>query len=277
MVGVYFLPAPKAKKAREFFTQLVSPQEAERPLIMPLPGVRPVPMPREAMKKMRPPVAIPRPLPPAVPVLPRTFPTPEIPVVPGVGKEAGKPLPEGEYPKPGRGQGREGEGSAKEGRSKEGNSGSGTREGTGLSERPALSVREKLFDSGIIGDAAQKGAGNEGGSKKGDAITFDTKEYRYAGYMRKLKEKIESIWEYPPEARRKGLYGDLKIRFTIKKDGRLGAVELLRTSGYKALDDAAIKALRDGEPYWPLPDEWDMDSYTISGHFIYTMYGYGIR
>ena len=58
------------------------------------------------------------------------------------------------------------------------------------------------------------------------------------------------------------------------KDGKLGAVELVRTSGYKMLDDAAIKALKDGEPYWPIPEEWGMESYTISGHFIYSIYGY---
>jgi protein TonB len=95
--------------------------------------------------------------------------------------------------------------------------------------------------------------------------------------MRRLREKIESIWEYPAEARARRLYGDLKIRFTIRKDGRLGAIELVRTSGYKVLDDAAIKALKDGEPYWPLPPEWGMESYTILGHFVYAIYGYELR
>jgi protein TonB len=192
-------------------------------------------------------------------------------VVPGEGKEAGKPLPEGAMPKPGKGEGR-GEEASGEDTSKP-----GFQEGYKPSGRPGLSAREKLFDRGVIGDAARKGPAGQGVGKKDDEITFDTSEYRYAGYMRKLKAKIESIWEYPAEARARRLYGDLRIRFTIKKDGRLGAIELLRTSGYKALDDAAIKALRDGEPYWPLPDEWGIDSYTISGHFIYTMYGYGIQ
>jgi protein TonB len=57
----------------------------------------------------------------------------------------------------------------------------------------------------------------------------------------------------------------------------LGAVELIRTSGHKSLDDAAMKALKEGEPYWPLPDEWGMEAYTIEGHFIYSIYGYYIR
>ena len=59
----------------------------------------------------------------------------------------------------------------------------------------------------MIGDSARK---EEAGAqrKKDDSITFDTSDYKYAGYMRKLKEKIESIWVYPPEAQAKGLYGD---------------------------------------------------------------------
>jgi protein TonB len=82
---------------------------------------------------------------------------------------------------------------------------------------------------------------------------------------------------YPPDAAAMGIYGDLKITFTIKKDGRLGDIQLVRTSGYKMLDDAAIRALKDGEPYWPLPDEWGMDTYTIQGHFGYSLYGAYLR
>ncbi|MDH4231838.1 MAG: TonB family protein, partial [Nitrospirota bacterium] len=137
------------------------------------------------------------------------------------------------------------------------------------------SLREKLYDPKVIGDIAMKGGGGQ--PKKDDSVTFDTSDYRYAGYMRKLKAKIESIWVYPPEAMARGLYGDLKVRFTIRKDGRLGAVELVRTSGYKMLDDAAIRALKDGEPYWPLPEEWGMESYSILGHFVYSLYGYSLR
>ena len=103
------------------------------------------------------------------------------------------------------------------------------------------------------------------------------KEYRFLLYNRRLKERIESIWHYPPDAAAQGIYGDLIIRFTIKKDGQIGAVELVRTSGHKNLDDAAIEALREGAPYWPLPEEWGMEGYTIEGHFVYSLYGYYIR
>jgi protein TonB len=51
--------------------------------------------------------------------------------------------------------------------------------------------------------------------------------------MQRLKEKIESSWRYPLEAARQGIYGDLFVQFTIKKNGELGAVTLTRTSGHK--------------------------------------------
>ncbi len=92
-----------------------------------------------------------------------------------------------------------------------------------------------------------------------------------------LKEKIESIWQYPIEAARRGIYGDLRIRFSITRNGKLGYVRLIRTSGYKELDEAAMKALKDAEPYWPLPEDWQGDSLTITGHFIYSIGGFYLR
>lgn len=141
------------------------------------------------------------------------------------------------------------------------------------------SFREKIFDKGVIGDLARRDIEKEekGKKDKGKSFSFDTEEFKYLIYNRRLKERIESIWIYPPDAASKGIYGDLIIRFTIKKNGQLGSVELVRTSGHKSLDDAAMKALKDGAPYWPLPSEWNLEGYTIEGHFIYTIYGYYVR
>jgi len=144
-------------------------------------------------------------------------------------------------------------------------------------EVPVTPLKEKLFDKGIIGDLAKKETEKGEKGEKEQIFTFETKELRYLSYLRRLKERIESIWVYPPDAIAQGIYGDLIIKFTIKKSGRLGAVELVRTSGYKNLDSAALKALRNAEPFWPLPAEWGIDAYTIEGHFIYTIYGYYIR
>ncbi len=139
-------------------------------------------------------------------------------------------------------------------------------EGTAQSEKDPLAPPSALFDRNTIEKFAKKDLHADKG------LTFDTSEFRNRGYMRMLKEKIESTWHYPKEAARLGLSGDLYIKFTIKKDGKLGDVELIRTSGYKDLDDAAIKALKDAQPYWPLPADWGKDDLEIKGYFIY-IYG----
>lgn len=270
--GLYFVPEPKMKKAREFVANLVSPEEMKKPAIPPPPRPTPLPVPRAVL-----PI---RPLPPAAatprfpaPLPERSRQSPDKPVVPGEGMLSHKPLKEETFPS--QGTGGEGEGKGRSEREGE-ETGTAGRSTSRPSDQPGYLNRNRIFDRGVIEQIARKDL--EG--KKGDSenpVTFDTKEYQFAGYMTKLRQKIESIWVYPPEAAAKGIYGDLKIRFTIRKDGRLGAVELVRTSGYKMLDDAAMKALKDGEPYWPLPDSWGRNSYTIEGHFVYIYGGYYLR
>jgi protein TonB len=134
---------------------------------------------------------------------------------------------------------------------------------------PGIPLKPKsfLFDRETIEKYAQKKAKRE--REKG--LTFDAPELLHRGYMRMLKDKIESIWRYPEEAARRGISGDLYITFYIHRDGKLGEVKLVRTSGYRELDTAAMKALRDAEPFWLLPEDWEKDTLEIKGHFIYIL------
>lgn len=261
---MHFVPEPEMKKAKGFVMSLVSPEELKKPelRIKPIPPPKLVPQPKVFPHPKQSPPSIKR-------VTPgRSLLHLEKPVVPGEGKETGKPLPEGMLPKEG------GEGKSKGRKEADGTKDTKNAVGPGSG---GFTVRGSLKE--ITEAMVKRNFGGSGSkAKKEDAITFDTEDYRYAGYMRNLRQKIESIWVYPSEAVARGIYGDLRIRFTINKDGRLGGVELVRTSGHRMLDEAAIKALKDGEPYWPLPDSWGRDSYTILGHFIYVYGGgYSIR
>lgn len=262
---ISLIPAPEIKKSREFVTNLVSPEVLAKPVIIPKPQPKISP---GIVQKRVPPAGI-APTRRTSPRQSRLQPAPDLsgrPLVPGEGAGKGARLPDANT-RLGAGQVGDGAGSA-------GDEDSGSRKGQRLvpSDKPGYLNSRRIFDQGTIEEIAKKGT--EGKSKGDNGITFETSEYKYAGYMRRLKDKIESIWIYPAEAQERGIYGDLKIQFTIKKDGMLGEVRVVRTSGYQMLDEAALKALKDGEPYWPLPAEWGMDSYKILGHFIYSKYGY---
>lgn len=133
-----------------------------------------------------------------------------------------------------------------------------------------------IFDKDIIARLSSKSKEKQN-LETSRGLSFSSKEFNDWGYLERLKEKIERVWQYPPQAVQRGIYGDLYLRFTIDKKGKLVSVELLRTSGYRMLDDAAIKALKDAEPFWPLPDDWQKDTLTITGHFIYTLQGFYLR
>jgi protein TonB len=256
ITAVFFIPVTKEKKTEgEFFTRLVSPDEflANKPFIPSTPKARSFPRvkPRNVMPA------------PAIGgtkrILPEKGNTPSlIPSTPAEkGTSSSLPLSASPYQSP-----------LKE--EVPGNKGTQQKP-----DKLEPSIKEKLFDKNIIGDLAKREIEKEEKGKK--TFAFDARDYRFLLYNERLKERIESIWIYPHEAAANGIYGDLLIRFTIKKNGRLGAVELIRTSGHKSLDDAAMKALKEGQPYWPLPDEWGLEAYTIEGHFIYSLYGYYIR
>jgi protein TonB len=126
-------------------------------------------------------------------------------------------------------------------------------------------------------EAGAKIAKKTEGQQEKSSIAFDVKGFKYDGYMMRLKDKIEGIWQYPSDAATRGIYGDLYLSFTIRKNGSLSKVELVRTSGYRSLDEAAMKALKDAAPYWPLPEDWKEEELTIKGHFIYSIYGVYVR
>jgi protein TonB len=115
--------------------------------------------------------------------------------------------------------------------------------------------------------------------KKDDTITLDTDDLRYTAYLDGLRRRIELIWKYPETARRDGLQGSLVMKFTIAKSGKVDKenIELVKSSGYPMLDAAAKQALIDASPFNPLPGNWKKDSFTITGTFIYRLYGMYLR
>ncbi len=204
---------------------------------------------------------------PRMPRIPKNMPAPQefsaVPSSPAPAKKSRSAAPQEKAAAANSSRKRDDEGMAPS--LAKGGEGSGSSQ-TGRQFQSARTTRDKLFDTQVLAKLAPRETGD---SKNDNAISFDTKEYKYYGYMQRLREKIEGVWRYPSEAQERRLNGELYIKFTIRKDGRLTAVELVHTSGYKFLDDAAISALRDADPYWPLPDSWKEDSITITGRFIY--------
>lgn len=91
------------------------------------------------------------------------------------------------------------------------------------------------------------------------AINASTQEYKYAAYLEAWRKKVERIGNlnYPDEAKRKKLYGNLLLHVPVKADGSIedDKVRIVRSSGHKILDDAAIRIVKLAAPFAPFPPD----------------------
>ena len=88
------------------------------------------------------------------------------------------------------------------------------------------------------------------------------REYRFAQYVDNWRQKVERIGNlnYPEEAKSRRIYGSLQLTVAIKADGDVESVEVNRSSGYKLLDQAAIRIVRLAAPFERFPDNVRVDT-----------------
>lgn len=88
-------------------------------------------------------------------------------------------------------------------------------------------------------------------------ISANTREFEFASYMQAWVSKVERIGNlnYPAEARQRKLEGSLVLTVAVSRDGSIDAIDVIQPSGYPLLDEAAIRIVRMGAPYAPLPEK----------------------
>jgi periplasmic protein TonB len=93
-------------------------------------------------------------------------------------------------------------------------------------------------------------------SSKHKYITASTREYAYAQYMNAWVKKVERIGNanYPQQALLNRLSGQLILTVAIRKDGRIEGITVVKSSGNKVLDKAAVDIVKLAEPFAVLPE-----------------------
>ena len=104
-------------------------------------------------------------------------------------------------------------------------------------------------------------------------LTARTQEYKYAVYMDTLFALVERVGNLKPEqAKRQHLSGSVMLDVAINSDGTVKAISMLRSSGHKILDDAAIRSVELAAPFEPFPPEIraDFDVLHVTRTWKYT-------
>jgi protein TonB len=86
-------------------------------------------------------------------------------------------------------------------------------------------------------------------------LTASTREYAFAAYMRGWSDRVERVGNlnYPEEARRRGLHGDVLLTVVLNLDGSIKSIDVIQSSGEKVLDVAAERIVRLAAPFPPAP------------------------
>lgn len=85
-----------------------------------------------------------------------------------------------------------------------------------------------------------------------------TKQYKYARYIVDWEKKIERVGElnFPGEAKRRNLYGNLLLDVAIYSNGMVAGIVVRRSSGHKILDDAAVNIVKLAAPFPSFPESF---------------------
>jgi TonB family protein len=108
----------------------------------------------------------------------------------------------------------------------------------------------------------------------GDETALNSKRWRFASFFNRVKRQVAEHW-HPDEVYRQrdptgAVYGRrnryTELRVQLKPDGRLSNVALAQPSGLEFLDDEAVEAFKQAEPF-PNPPRQLIENGTINFGF----------
>ena len=103
-----------------------------------------------------------------------------------------------------------------------------------------------------------------GSSQGAGAVTLSVSDFPYAWYIQAIHRKIQERWEGRAIDGRQP-----EVFFEIGGDGQLRWVDVRTTSGNPAYDQLAARAVRDANPFPPLPDGFGKSTLKVGLQFVY--------
>jgi len=119
---------------------------------------------------------------------------------------------------------------------------------------PGSGVFQPSTETGIGGggsggrDAVNQRGETRGRAGEGDAVSL---------YTARVARRLQSNLVYPEKMRRNGIEAATTIVFTVTELGQIkkDSLQVRKSSGYKEMDDNALRAARDSAPFGEPPKE----------------------
>ncbi len=86
------------------------------------------------------------------------------------------------------------------------------------------------------------------------ATDFGDAKQSFTEFLRQVRERIKEMQRFPPNVRNLEEGSTTTIRFTLLRDGTIRDPKVSSSSGSLVLDNAALAAVQNAEPYPPFPE-----------------------
>lgn len=98
--------------------------------------------------------------------------------------------------------------------------------------------------------------------RKRQLTAESAKESRDAAYIETFRRRIEHIGNlyYPEQARQGKIFGSIRLMVAINSNGSVQNIQVLKSSGHRILDDAAIRSVKKAAPFDTFPPEIKKDT-----------------
>ena len=116
----------------------------------------------------------------------------------------------------------------------------------------------RALSSPLVGQTGSGGVGMSLGGAFGD---------RFGSYRDLLEQKVGRQWRTSDVDPRLQTAPEVAVTFLIRRDGSTSDIRLVQSSGIRALDDSALRAIYEARPFPPLPAQYERDDARIEFRF----------
>ena len=95
---------------------------------------------------------------------------------------------------------------------------------------------------------------NDPGNLELASVNLGDAKQSFNEFLKAVRDRIKQVQRFPPRVRNLDDGSTTTVRFTLFKDGTIKNPVVTDSSGSKALDNAALAAVRNAVPYPPFPE-----------------------
>jgi len=119
-----------------------------------------------------------------------------------------------------------------------------------------MSPASALQKGGTAGEGTKEADfGNMGEGSRRQASKIHSSSKEVDEILQQIIRKIEAAKHYPRVAQKMGIEGKAVVRFKLKPQGQVEAIEIVESSGSEILDRASLQTVRDAAPL-PYKEGW---------------------